>query len=74
MLDNEARARLSLTLPGWLLHLCLTRSMCACAQWLLCFALAHKALSSNTRHSLLPIVVVVVEFARRDMKTPCACA
>ena len=29
MYDDVARARLSLMLPGWLLRLCLTRSMCA---------------------------------------------
>ncbi len=74
MFDNVAHAHLSLTLPGWLLHLCLTRSMCACAQWLLCRALAHKALLSDTRRLSLPIVFVVVAFARRDMKMPCACA
>ena len=27
MFDNVARARLCLTLPGWLLRLCLTRGM-----------------------------------------------
>jgi hypothetical protein len=72
--DNVACARLSLTLPGWLLCLCLTRSMCACTQWLLCCALAHEASSSNTCHSSSPVVAVVVAFARRDMKMPCACA
>jgi hypothetical protein len=74
MFDNVACAHLSLTLPGWLLRLCLSRSMCACTQWLLCCALAHKASSSETRCSSLPIVVVVVAFAQRDMKMPCACA
>ncbi len=74
MFDNVACARLSLTLPGWLLHLCLMRSMCACVEWLLCCALAHEALSSDTHCSLSPIVVVVVAFARRDMKMLCACA
>jgi hypothetical protein len=74
MFDDVACACLSLTLPGWLLHLCLMRSMCACAQWLLCCALAHEALSSDTCRSSLPIVVFVVAFARRDMKMPCACA
>jgi hypothetical protein len=74
MFDDVARAHLSLTLPGWLLRLCLTRSMCTCAQWLLCCALAHKASSSDTRPLSLPIVVVVVAFAQRDIKMPCACA
>jgi hypothetical protein len=74
MFDDVARACLSLTLPGWLLRLCLTCSMCACAQWLLCCALAHEALSSDTHCLSLPIVVVVVAFARRDMKMPCTCA
>ncbi len=74
MFDNVARARLSLTLPGWLLHLCLMRSMCVCTQWLLCCALVHKALSSNTYCLLSPIVVVVIAFAGCDMKLPCACA
>jgi hypothetical protein len=32
MFDDVTCAHLSLTLPGWLLRLCLTRSMCACAQ------------------------------------------
>jgi hypothetical protein len=73
MFDNVARAHLSLTLPGWLLCLCLMHSMCACAQWLLCCALAHETSSSDTRRSSLPIVVVVVPFVRRDMKMPCAC-
>ncbi len=72
--DNVACARLSLTLPGWLLRLCLPRSMCACAQWLLCCALAHEALSSNTCCLLLPIVVVVVAFVQCNMKMPCICA
>jgi hypothetical protein len=74
MFDDVACARLSLMLPGCLLRLCLTRSMCACAQWLLCCALMHQASSSDTHRLLLPIVVVVVAFARRDMKMPCACA
>jgi hypothetical protein len=74
MFDNVAHAHLSLTLPGWLLRLCLTCSMCTCAQWLLCCALVHKALSSDTRRLLSPIVIVAVSFARRDMKMPCACA
>jgi hypothetical protein len=71
MFEDVARARLSLMLPGWLLHLCLMRSMCACAQWLICRALAYKASSSNTHCSSLPIVIVVVAFARCDMKMPC---
>jgi hypothetical protein len=74
MFDNVARACLSLTLPGWLLRLCLRHSMCACAQWLLCCALAHKASSSDTRCLLSLIVVVVVAFALSNMKMPCACA
>jgi hypothetical protein len=74
MFGDVARAHLSLTLPGWLLHLCLTRSMRACAQWLLCCALVHEDLSSDTCRSSSPIVVVNVAFAQRDMKVPCACA
>ncbi len=74
MFDDVARAHLSLTLPGWLLCLCLVRSMCACAQWLICCALMHEASSSDTCCSSLPIVVVIVDFARRHMKMPCACA
>ncbi len=73
MFDDVALAHPSLTLPGWLVHLCLTRSMCACAQLLLCCALVHEASSSDTRCSSSPIVVVVVAFARCDMKMPCAC-
>ncbi len=72
MFDDVACAHLSLTLPGCLLHLCLTRSMCACAQWLICRALVYEASSSNTRRLLLPIVVVVIAFAQRDMKMLCA--
>jgi hypothetical protein len=67
MYDNLAHARLCLTLPGWLLRLCLMRSMCACAQWLICRALAYEASLSDTRHSLSLIVVVVVAFTRRNM-------
>ncbi len=52
----------------------LTRSMCACAQRLLCCALAHKASLSDTCCLLSPIVVVVIAFAWRKMKMPCACA
>jgi hypothetical protein len=74
MFDDVARACLKLTLPGWLLRLCLTRSMCACAQWLLYCALVHEALSFDTRCSLLPIVVVVVVFVQRNMIMSCACA
>jgi hypothetical protein len=74
MFDDVAHACLSLTLPGWLLHLCLMHSMCACAQWLLCCALAHEASLSNTRRLLSPIVVVVVAFAQRNMKMLCTCA
>ena len=59
MFDDVARARLCLTLPGWLLRLCLTRSMCACAQWLICRALSYEASLSDIRRSSLLIVVVV---------------
>jgi hypothetical protein len=72
MFDNVACAHLSLTLPGWLLRLCLMRSMCAYAQWLICCALVHEALSSDSHCSLL--LIVVVAFAQRNMKMPCACA
>ncbi len=58
---------------NWLLCLCLTHSMCACTQWLICCVLAHEALLSNTRYLLLPIVVVLIAFAQCDMKMPCAC-
>ncbi len=72
MFDDVACAHLSLMLPGCLLRLCLTSSMCACAQWLICRALVYKALSSNTCRLLSPIVVVVIAFAQHDMKMLCA--
>ncbi len=43
------------------------------AMWICC-ALLHKALSSDTRHSSSPIVVVIVAVARQDIKMPCACS
>jgi hypothetical protein len=70
MFDDVAHARLSITLPGWLLRLCLMRSMCACTQWLLCCALAQEASLYDTRCSSLWIVVVVTAFARCDKKMP----
>jgi hypothetical protein len=63
MFDDVACVCLSLTLPGWLLCLCLTCSMCACAQWLICCALAHKA-------SLLTFVIAIADCCCRH----CLCA
>jgi hypothetical protein len=71
MFDGVARACLSLMLPGWLLRLCLTGSMCACAQWLLCCALAHEALLL-TFVVIITVVIVVVAIARHDVEMPSA--
>jgi hypothetical protein len=72
MFDNVACAHLCLTLPGWLLCLCLMCSMCACAQWLICHVLAHKA-SLSTFVIVIAVDAVAIAITRRHMKMPCAC-
>jgi hypothetical protein len=65
MLDEVAR---------WLLRLCLTCSMCACAQWLMCRALAYEASFMTSSSSSFVVFVAIVTVQRRDMNMLCTCA
>ncbi len=50
-------------ISSWLLHLCLTHSFCACAQWLMVCAPAHEALSLTF---VIVVAVVVVTITQRN--------